>query len=746
MKRDSKYMGPIALAFASVTGFLALTLPIGDASAGEIAETFRRLTADPVVTRQISLRDVGFAQPIALNVRDGTRELYLPVPPNVPLTDASLVLDSNYLRAEGGRTSFIVSLDGHAVSARSMKEDTGDAGLRIGVDGSPRPNGFVRLGIQWTSFIPDDFCANEQAVGNILQILPSSHLSYRYDGSQVKDLATAWAALPSSVNLLVAGAALDKDSYDSAWRVGIALEQAGKKVAIRTLPRTGDIVDTSEIDVPRPLRILPAFAALTSGGRHTIADEQEAAALLLLSPAAVRADIVIVDKSLTENIERAVEILKTRLQPLDTEAGAALDELRKRQFDAVPSAVNEETAGTIRLGRFAGYPAIAVGSRAGSQTSGLFDRFWRQTAATRTLTVNTASRPDTGTNGLSLAAFGTEPNIVNVRERTSWNTSFDLADTGAPGQIPGSVDLDVLLAPGVSDTPPVATVYLNDYLLGAKRLAADGKAERVTARIPAYAIMPRNTLRVEFLRQEFRNGCKEKPLDFPATVLPSSRFHIKAASAADGFSTLASWLSDGGDLYVPQNWIERSPASLPGLIKTAMASGVSPQKAILTVVKSGATVKPERPFIAFDVPVEGTRRLVDVRDGRIVLTEENGAVFYDVAGLANLAVVNVASGSSQPGLEYRTVGADMLDVDAPFQWGNGTIAVIGKQGVLSRIDTGKQARFSASDEQERLSFSNPYTWLQPLPLAAAVVGGGFLLLLLRARYVRRRHQQASNQG
>lgn len=135
--------------------------------------------------------------------------------------------------------------------------------------------------------------------------------------------------------------------------------------------------------------------------------------------------------------------------------------------------------------------------------------------------------------------------------------------------------------------------------------------------------------------------------------------------------------------------------------------------------------------------------MTDVRDGRIVLTQENGSVLYDVAGLDNVAAVSVVSGNGQPGLEYRTVGSGMLTVEEPFQWGRGTIAVVGAKGVLAQIDTSKRKDFLAEDPNGQLSLRDPYTWFRPLPLVAAVIVGGFLLLLLRARHVRRRRQENS---
>ncbi len=74
--------------------------------------------------------------------------------------------------------------------------------------------------------MPDRACSRELASGNILEIAPTTRLIYRYDAAAIRDLASAWTALPPQVAILVSGRTLTQESYDAAWRIGVALERA----------------------------------------------------------------------------------------------------------------------------------------------------------------------------------------------------------------------------------------------------------------------------------------------------------------------------------------------------------------------------------------------------------------------------------------------------------------------------------------------------------------------------------------
>nr|WP_272213309.1 hypothetical protein [Marinicella sp. W31]MDC2879256.1 hypothetical protein [Marinicella sp. W31] len=112
-------------------------------------------------------------------------------------------------------------------------------------------------------------------------------------------VAKAFSALTQDVTLLVSSDQLDQASYDAAWRLGLALERAGKSVTVIALPGPGDTVDASAVDVPEALQTIPAFAGLSTGGSVTLSNAAEAGAFMLLGAPQARADVAVVSSSLS---------------------------------------------------------------------------------------------------------------------------------------------------------------------------------------------------------------------------------------------------------------------------------------------------------------------------------------------------------------------------------------------------------------------------------------------------------------
>ncbi|MEJ8839653.1 hypothetical protein [Ramlibacter sp. AN1133] len=203
------------------------------------------------VPRTVTFQDLGFTEPVVLGYPDTIKEIYLPVPPGVNLSGAVLQLDASYVRADGGRTTLVYAIDGAPVVANGFTADRGDASAQIPVDGKPRPSGFVRLNVDWrTAVARENTCADARTPGNILRIEPTSRFVFRYDGSGIRDLTTAWAALPSKPTILIQSNKLSPEMYDAAWRVGVALERAGKRPIIRTADGTGSTATMGAAPAP----------------------------------------------------------------------------------------------------------------------------------------------------------------------------------------------------------------------------------------------------------------------------------------------------------------------------------------------------------------------------------------------------------------------------------------------------------------------------------------------------------------
>jgi hypothetical protein len=722
--------------FLAATAALVPALAVAQAPATQSAspaEVFRRMSADNWIPRSVSFADLGFAGPVVLGYPDTLREIYLPVPTGVPLANASLQMDGNYVRADGGRTTMILSVDGYPVSARGFTAERGDAALMLAIDGTPRPSGFVRLNVDWRTAVGrENTCADARTPGNLLRIEPTTRFTYRYDASAVRDLSTAWSSLPSTPTILVPGSKLSAQAYDSAWRVGVALERAGKRPLIRALPAVGDVVNLEGVTIPPALRSIPAFSGLTEGGRHKIKDAAEIGALMALGAnGPLQADIVVADKAVQGDMGQSLDALRDQIQAASPDAVASYTEWRTLSLEpwGTPMASKE-----VRLGKVFGRPTIVVASDAGASAAGLFSQIWQQVAASTSVVVQTADEPQADMTSISLKYLGAKPGSFNVLAHADWNATFDIGAVAADGRGPGTLVIDVAAAPSAARTPPIASVFLNEVLLGAKEMEANGKRERIVAPIPRYALMARNVIRVSFVRQLASDRCRETPEPYPVSVLASSHMLLDKIEPGADFTGVIARFSGGGNLLVPAAYLNDARTTLPRVIRLAATTGLSPGNAKFTPVADGTQPKVDGPFLAIDVPLKDSKASdVKLEGGRLYLTGSSGKPLLDVSGLNRLGLLEVINVGGDTGASYRTLGQEAPPMDKPMQLSEGNVAVIGAGGLRAEVNTADPSGQGRLRQVGTSVFERSYWWLVPVLIVAF-----FIALLVYASRVRRR--------
>ncbi|MFJ3485737.1 hypothetical protein ACIPL1_20440 [Pseudomonas sp. NPDC090202] len=706
------------------------------AAESPLSQAISRLNADTRQQRVIELKDLGIDRPIILNASDSRRELYLPVPADVPLTDATLYFDASYLNGEAGRNTLLLSLDGYPVRALGLSQAEGDASAVLGVDKSPRETGSLRLGIGWSSIVSRLQCEDERTIGNVLRIDPHSRLSYSYDASQLQDVGAAWNALPGKPGILVAPGSLSTASYDAAWRLGVALERIGKQARILPLPAVGSSLDLNGLNIPAELKAIPAFASLDGKGLHTLDDPAQIGALLMLGQApGFDADLAVSDPALLKAVNDAFDALQRQIQGLDAGAGNAFAQWRQRHAGAAL-----QGSDNVRLALLGNRPLLMIDQNAAPQAIGLFSAAWNKLARTRQLTVGEEGNLPLSDDGrVALSRLGGKPGSIDVLAKTDWSASFPLGSIAYDGRTPVNATIDLAAAPGASGTPPVASVFFNDYLIGAAQLNADGEKERIEARIPRYALAAQNTLRVSFQRQPVSDLCRETPQAFPVAVLPSSHVTLEKRALDDDFSGMAARFASGAQVLVPQGYLQRPASSLAQVIRVASASGVSPLRAELKVSEDGSAVSADKAFLAFELPVKGSDDALQVdADGHLLIRHQQQNLL-DVKSLNHLAALQVVESGSQHGMLYRTLGGQAPDFTRPLLLlERGNVTVLAGNGPLTTFDAKDPSGSQMIDDEEPKGFD---AWRTPSALWLIPAGViAFLVLLLAGRRARRNRQ------
>lgn len=732
--RDGRQTRVPSLRLSAFAGLLLFACSAQAEQPADIAGSFAQLGHGRLASRSISLAELGMRDPLVLRAPDARQELYLPVPAGVPLTDASLQIDGGYLHGNGGRVTMLVSLDGSPVLSRSPTQEQGDGSATLGVDGAARPSGFVRVGLDWSSVINDNVCTDQTAIGNVWRVAPTSRLTYRYDPDAIVDLRGAWSALPHKPVVMLGARSVAAPAFDAGWRVEALLQREGRAPLTRAWPAAGDTVDLTGIDVPAPLRAIPAFAALAAGGSHKLANAAEAGALIAVAPGAAFApDVIVADDTLRASLKTSLDALREQVAGASPAAADAFDAWRARAIDPVAKPL---AAGEVRVAHVGGQAAIVVGDNDGVA---VLAHTWRSIdVASRLVVHQIDNAPDARGEQIALSLLGGEPRTLDVQGRASWDASFDLGAASRDGKLPDAVVLDVSAAPTVDNSAQTASVYFNDVLIGSQLLNANGKPQRITAHVPRFALAPRNQLRVEFQRPP-EGGCRARDPGHPIAVLASSHLRLADATLSDDFTGMVARFASQAEVIVPAAYLGDATGALPRVARLANANGIAPTRATFSVARDGEAVKPQGAFLAADVALADEKSLARLAKDRLSFTDSSGKMLADLSGLNRVGVIEVVSSGSVQGVSYRSVGDAPAVLPASLQLSRGDVAIVDGSGTLRQFDARHPGQVVDASDIEGPWFMRGWVrWGLP----AALIGL-LILLVLIANGARRRSRDNS---
>lgn len=712
---------------------LFLAIVPARAASGPAGSQFAAWREQPLISRSISLAQLATSQTIVLKGRNSTQEFFFPVPAGIPLQNAELHFAGHYLRGDGGRTNLLLAIDGTPISSRKLDSDAGDASQALAVGNTPRRNGFVQLRVNWASQLSEQICSNEQTPGNVLNIVPDTALRYQFNPDAITTVASAWQALPPRVTLLVSGAAMSRESYDSAWRIGVQLQQGGKEVQIASLPKVGSSIDLATVRVPDTLKGIPAFASISKGsGYHTLQNEAEVGALLALGELGpVRADVLLDEPALRQAIKEALDALEAQIRAASADAAEQFTLWRNKRF-ALPAGQD------VAVTQFAGQPAILIAADKGRQTATLLTQPWQALARNLKLTVPVASDAMAEARGTLLDEFGPLSGSMDVLAQSERRVSFELHRLAGAGQLPQKLVLDLSAAPNASKEKPVVSVLFNDMLIGASHLQTSGTIQRIEVAIPPYLLQSRNTVTIRFTRQPSVPHCHDIPAAYPVSILPSSHIRLGKGELGDDFLGVSTRLSNGGTLLMSEALLASPRDSLPGLINIAFAAGVSPQRTTSQFAAAGQRPAVNGNFLAVGVIPAGTNPVAQFKGGQLLLS--NQGPLLDVAELQDVAIAEVVSSGTQAGIIYHGSKQSLPALPAmagrmPLL-GKGNLAAIGPEGILLTIDRNDPTGEKLARDANPQSIWDRYWW------AWSTLIGIIVLALLAARItqVRRRNK------
>lgn len=183
----------------------------------------------------MSLERVGFTEGFTLEGSQGTRRLFLPLPPGVPVARAQLAFDVEFgeLLIPDSSLQFRVN---DTIRQSTRRGTTGTTRrVVIPLTATDLEKDFVELEIDYALFVHPDVCLSQKLVGAYAHLTPGSGLQVVSREPLPPTVQAALSLLPRDVIVAAPLAALGEDQFQALFHLATLLFRQGHKVAYEDL-------------------------------------------------------------------------------------------------------------------------------------------------------------------------------------------------------------------------------------------------------------------------------------------------------------------------------------------------------------------------------------------------------------------------------------------------------------------------------------------------------------------------------
>ena len=625
----------------------------------------------------ITLADIGFTNGLHFANLGGQHELYVPLPQDSDVAASSLMLVLDDFTAHEAKRNLEVQVNNRTVAAIVLDGKGRNRVVRVPLSGAKPKDGYLKLAFLYSGAVTPDHCIDVRYVGDSLIIRPETAVEVDVGPTGRLDVPTTAALMPRDVGVFLPSRHLAATELATALTVGRALITSGRRV---TFYNGYDAV--------------PELAQRDEGGRW-------AHGIVL---AGTLADVGgIVDS------------------PIASVAGdlhqfGMIDAVRVRGLPALVIA----DADSVRAARLFGTPMLAA------------------TRGVTSASVGQMAPIDLPKDRITFDQLGVPPEEVEVFGRAELTAVIDARHLPG-GTYPTRLSLDLMVAPDGVGAKAVASVFVNDRLLGST-VVATTEATHLDLPLPDGLIGTTANIRVVVERDIAQGDCRFGPQGYPAQILGSSALLLgSTGGTARDFAELTSHFAHGVDVLLPAASADQ-PNRVLGIV-AEVASNLSPDSSALNVnyVDGGSAPVPEAPFIAVsDVPPAGASPRVNFDRGRVVVVDPSGRTLLDLGGFAGGAVVQVLEANNAPGLWIKPLAADGQAPSPPdLHLDHGDVAFVDDKVVALAMST-------EHDTLVKISYPDQVSWLTVAErFRSWIIGALWLLvtaglLLTLQRFFRKR--------
>jgi len=241
----------------------------------------------------VSLERIGYLDGFTVEGSQGTRRLFFPLPPGVPVARARLSFDVEFgeLLIPESSLQFRVN----DIVRQAVRR--GDSGIRrrveIPLTAQDLEKDFVRLELDYSLFVHPDVCLSQKLVGAYAHLTPSSGLAVVSADALPRTVQAALSLLPRDVTVATALAELTPEQFQALFALSTTLFRNGHRVTYQNLalgaPTRAHIVMAPADSYPTAADPLAGGANLrlvrSGGGAFILIDSARAlAAAAMLRP------------------------------------------------------------------------------------------------------------------------------------------------------------------------------------------------------------------------------------------------------------------------------------------------------------------------------------------------------------------------------------------------------------------------------------------------------------------------------
>jgi cellulose synthase operon protein B len=678
------------IAQTRMTGAGIVTGAIGTRPASVAGETSAAQRArSNALTAAMTLADLGFRDGFRFANLGGHREIFVPLPQGIAIAQGELVLIVDDMTAHDARRSLEVLVNERSASAIALDGHGAGRVIRIPLANAKtqdiRKDGFLKISFQYAGAATADRCIDVRSVGDSLTIRPESAIEVDLDPAGISDIATAAALMPRTVALVLPARKLSPRDIAAALTVARALAASGRRVTFHygyeSLPELAKRSD--------PRRWSRGLVVIGGIGDVSAYLDSPVAVASLAGP--------------------------------------------------LPS------FGMLALARIGGLPSLLVSDVTPAQASRLIGS--PALAATRGLAaaaVGDSASPRLPSDRISFAELGLAPEPAEVFGRADIAVAIDTRMLPA-GTKPARLALDLMVAPDGDGEHAVASVFVNERLLGSLVAQTDAPT-RFDLPLPDGLVGILANVRASVQRRSAQGDCRFEPQGYPAQILGTSSLVLGAAAGrAHDFSDLVPSFAGGLEVLLPASAADE-PARVLGAV-SGVLNALTPETAAITVKLAGpgAAPTPEGPFIAVgESPPAGVLPRARFDRGRVMVVDRADRTVLDLAGFAAGAVAQIVMAGEHPGLWVKPLAADgALPAPADMHLDRGDVAFIDQTGVAMTMS-------SERDSLVRIVYPDQVSWLTVAErFRSWIVGALWLLgtlvfLLVLQRTLRRRPASAGD--